>query len=157
MQKEVFEIAQTLLPSVLMEFLFLQSGVYGQKLKTECGPALFSLLIYLFNGKQYSSILVVVSIHTRIISNFINKEYLRTQDSSSPCIYHCSVCEIRWDLSCFRRDLVSTVNTIYWCLFIRYKDKHQSLVHMHLKKFLSLLKIAWPYSSSLLGTVLVMY
>ena len=28
---------------------------------------------------------------------------------------------------------------------------------MHLKKFLSPLTTAWPYSSSLLGTVLVMY
>jgi len=56
-----------------MEFIFLYSGVYGQKLKAECGLALFSLLNLHFNHKLYSNILVVVSMHTKIISNFIKK------------------------------------------------------------------------------------
>lgn len=42
--EKCFEITQILSPCVFMEFLFWQSGIYGQKLKTECGPALFSLL-----------------------------------------------------------------------------------------------------------------
>lgn len=39
-----FLITQILPPCVFMEFLFLQSGVCGQKSRMECGPTLFSLL-----------------------------------------------------------------------------------------------------------------
>lgn len=41
---ECFEITQILPPCIFMEFLFLQSGGYGQKLKTGCDPVSFSLI-----------------------------------------------------------------------------------------------------------------
>lgn len=80
---------------MFVKFLFMQSNVYRQKLtnwRENMVLHYFSFLIYLFNGTQYCSILVMLSMHTIIIPNLIHKGFL---GSSCPFIYHCSPSEIR--------------------------------------------------------------